>query len=72
MAPPCGVIGLKSSMEHFKIREINTRVVKKIRKPRKSKNKLHTITSVSVNCRKVAGVKMLKLRLPYKVSGGDK
>lgn len=42
-------------------------------KPRKSKkNKLHTITSVSVKCRKVAGVKMLKLRLPYKISGGDK
>lgn len=41
MAPPCGVIGLKSSMEHFKIREINTRVVKK-----KKKNQLANATNL--------------------------
>lgn len=40
MAPPCGVIGLKSSMEHFKIREINTRVVKK------KKNQLANATNL--------------------------
>lgn len=38
MAPPCGVIGLKSSMEHFKIREINTRVVKKKKKKKQLAN----------------------------------
>lgn len=42
MAPPCGVIGLKSSMEHFKIREINTRVVKK----KKKKNQLANATNL--------------------------